>query len=196
MRREGGAVLPVAPGGGGEHPEDDELDWLRELGGRQPAPAPRDEAQRQEGVEEEGGGGLGQGLPLLPGGRGGAPRLLLLEALLAAGYQEGEEDEGGGGQHYSDLGNNRSVTFSTQPQSSCLDLPVRMEQKHKCQQNQGDGEGRECEVNNPLLYFHHCNKEAQSSRNYFTILNTFLFRFSCRGGDFMGYLDPITKIIL
>ena len=104
-----GAVLPVAPCGGGEHPEDDELDWLRELGGRQPAPAPGDEAQRQEGVEEEGGGGLGQGLSLLPAGRGGAPRLLLLQALLAAGNQEGEEDEGGGGQNYSDLGNNRSV---------------------------------------------------------------------------------------
>ena len=69
-----------------------------------------------------------------------------------------------------------------------------MEQKHKRQQNQWDGEAGEREVNNPLLYFHHCNKGAESSGDYFHFLNTFLFRFSCRVGDFMGYLDPITKI--
>ena len=68
-----------------------------------------------------------------------------------------------------------------------------MEQKDKCQQNHGDGEGGECEVDNPFLYFHHCNKGAQSSGHYYHFLNTFLFRFSCRVGDFMGYVDPIAK---
>ena len=69
-----------------------------------------------------------------------------------------------------------------------------MEQKHEGQQDQRDGEGGECQVNNPLLYFHHCNKGAQSYDDYCHFLNTFLFRFSGRVGDFMGYLDPITKI--
>lgn len=152
-------LRPVTAGGGGEHPQDDELERLGELSGGQPAPASGEKSQREERVEQQGQRGLGWGRPPILPGLAQTARLL---GSLAPGYQEAEEDESGGGENDTNL-----------------NLPVRMEQKHEGQQDQRDGEGGECQVNNPLLYFHH-----------------FLFRFSGRVGDFMGYLDPIIELFM
>ena len=113
-----GAVLPVAPGGGGEHPDDDQLQRLGELGGGEPAPAPGEKSQRQQRVEEERRGGLRRHGVL----RLRARALSRLLQALATGNQKCEEDESRAGQHYTDLGIEKPV--SNIEYSASVVLPV------------------------------------------------------------------------
>ena len=68
-----------------------------------------------------------------------------------------------------------------------------MEQKDKCQQNQGDGEGGECEVDNPFLYFHHCNKELRARDIIFTFLIPFFFAFPVAWAILWDMWIPLLK---
>ena len=93
-------MLPVTPSGGGEHPEDDELERLRELSGGQPAPAPGEGGQGQQRVEQQGQGGLGWHRAVIITARPHAPS----HPALAPGDEEAEDDESCGGENHTDLG--------------------------------------------------------------------------------------------
>ena len=90
------ALRPIAAGGSREYPQYDELYWLGELGGGQPAPPPGEGGQGQQGVQEAGRRGPG-------GGRAGR------STVPARRQEAGEEEEGGGGEDYSQLRNTRLV---------------------------------------------------------------------------------------